>query len=296
MNNETLSYILALSATLCFSTSSLVFAEYSKRVSVLWMNTFKALIALIALVITIPLFASWHLPAPWAVAGFMLSGFIGLNIGDLFLLRAFTHIGVSRTLILFGFQPLLIGVGAYLLFDQPLNPTRFIAVVFLILCLFTFSYERYKIEKRWELKGLLFALAGVSLDACGVLITRASFGMGSEITPIESHFYRCLGALIGFAVIAKWQPIHLLQGFRQWSPKIKTLIVAAALGGTYLSLLLYLTAIQIGHLASLAGIAITGPMFAAALESVLHRKAPSRYLMVAFGFFCIGFYILLVIT
>jgi drug/metabolite transporter (DMT)-like permease len=295
MDLEKLSLILALGATLSFATSSLIYAEYSKRVSVLWMNCFKSLIAFIALTLTIPIFTDgWHHAKLTAIGGLMLSGLIGLNIGDLFLLSAFTRLGVARTLILFGFQPLFVGIAAFYLFDQPLDSSRFIAVIFLIACLFTFSLERYRAARRWELKGLFYALMGVLLDTVGVLLTRASFTASPEISPMEGHFYRCLGALIGFAVISfTFRKVQLFQNFNQWTPRVRTLLIAASLGGTYFSLILYLSAVKIGHLASISSIAITGPMFATTLECLVHRKAPSKYLIAAFVFFCIGFSILL---
>lgn len=293
MDTALLSYGFALGATLCFATASIAYAEYSKRVSVLWMNCFKATVALLALIVTIPLFTDWHLPSLLSIGGLMLSGLIGLNIGDLFLLKAFTRLGVSRTLILFGFQPLMVGIGAYFFFGQSFDPSRLLAVLFMIACLFTFSLERYRADKSWEVAGLLAALMGVLLDSCGILITRAAFGDSPQLTPIEGHFYRCIGAVIGFAAMAQIRPFGLIQNFRRWNTKSRVILILAALGGTYLSLLLYLSAVKIGHLASIASIAITGPMFAATLETVVHRRPPSRYLLVAFVFFCLGFYTLL---
>jgi uncharacterized membrane protein len=118
--------------------------------------------------------------------------------------------------------------------------------------------------------------------------------LSPEITAMEGHFYRCLGALLGFAVISfTFQKVRLVQNFRLWTPRVRTLLIGASLGGTYLSLILYLSAVKIGHLASISSIAITGPMFATTLECLVQRKAPSRYLLVAFVFFCVGFLILL---
>ena len=293
LDNEKLSLILALCATLCFATASLVYAEYSKKVSILWMNCFKALVSFLALAITIPIFTHWHLPTLPALSGFMLSGLIGLNIGDLFLLSAFTRIGAARTLILFGFQPLLVGTAAYFLFGQAIPPERTLAVLFLIACLFIFSLEKYRAERRWEIRGLAHALFGVALDTCGILITRACFAESPNVTPLEGHFYRCLGALLGFAAMAQLRPIGLWPNLIKWPNNTRALLFAAALGGTYLSLFFYLTAIKIGQLAAVSSIAITGPMFATFLELLIHKRWPSWYLLTAFSCFCIGFYILI---
>jgi drug/metabolite transporter (DMT)-like permease len=293
MSNNDLALYLALASTLVFATSSLVFAEYARRVSVLWMNCFKAVLALIAFAVVVPLVTEWHQPSTQSIVFFMISGLIGLNIGDLFLLSAFTRLGAARTLILFGFQPLLVGVGANILFGQTMNPARFIAVLFLIACLFTFSLERYRQNKRWELAGLIFALVGVSFDSCGILLTRASFAASPLVTPFEANLWRCIGAVLGFAAMSFFRPLKLREGLMQWPVKTRVILVAASLGGTFVSLSLYLSAIKIGHLASIAGIAITGPIFATGLETIVHKKPPSRYLLVAFAFFLAGFYVLL---
>jgi drug/metabolite transporter (DMT)-like permease len=293
LSDHHLALLLTLGATLSFATSTLVFTEFSKRVSVLWMNCFKATIALIGLLIAIPIFSGWHEPSLATVWRFMLSGLIGLNIGDLFLLSAFTRLGAGRTLILFGFQPLFIGIASYFLFAQPLNPLRLVAILFLVGCIVTFSLERYKIERQWELTGLFHALIGVTLDMAGVLLSRHAFDLSPQITPLEGNLYRVIGALMGFAAISLIRPIHLWDGIRRWEPKTRTLIITASFAGTFLSLFLYLTAVKIGHLASIAGVSITGPIFATSLECIIHRRAPSRYLLAAFVFFIAGFVILL---
>jgi drug/metabolite transporter (DMT)-like permease len=291
---QTYALFLTLGATLSFSASSLVYAEYSSKVSVLWMNCFKSSIAFVLLLVTLPLFfGGWHHAEPIVVAELMLSGLLGLNIADLFLLKAFTKIGAARTLMLYGFQPVIIGIGANILFGQSLNPMKLIAVLFMIACLFTMSLENYRVHKKWALSGLLLALIAVTLDACGILITRTAFETTHVVTPVESHFYRCLGALVGFAIMSLFRPLPLVSGFLRWPQRQRLLLLAAAFGGTYLSLLLYLHAVKYGQLASLAGITITGPMFATTLECFIKRKPPSRYLLTAFGFFAIGFYVLI---
>lgn len=306
-----LPYLLTLAATLSFSSSSLVFAKFSRSVSVLWMNTAKAAVAFTLLCFTLPLL--WLLTGPLVLPSessawiLLLSGAIGLGIGDLFLLDAFIRIGVSRTLMLYGFQPLMLGVGALLMFDQSFDTHRLIAIAFLIACLLIFSLERYRETRSWEIRGLTMAIIGVSMDSAGVLLTRFAFEHSPQTRPLEGHFIRCIGALLSYAVVAlvihlkrrlkkstDFTPvIGLFSGFLRLDTKSRGLLLLGCFGGTYLSLCLYLTAIQIGHLASLAAISITGPMFAALLESLIQKRRPSRHLLMAFAFFICGFYVLL---
>jgi len=294
MQNYHLSLFFALGSTITFATSSLVFAEFSRRISALWMNCFKCIVAFAFLALTIPITTGWTPASFESLTGLVLSGFIGLNLGDLFLLNAFAKLGAARTLMVFGFQPLFLGFAAHLVFGQKFNPHSLLAVFFLIACLTTFALERFRQERVWGVNGLIYALIGVSLDASGVLLSRAAFEHSPQLPPLEGNFYRCFGALLGFALIARFQPIRLIEGYKQLSTiRTRALVIAASFGGTYLALLLYLSAVKIGHLASIASIGITGPIFAAALECLIYRRAPSRYLITAFIFFAAGFYILI---
>lgn len=285
-------YLFALGANLCFSSASLVYAAYSRKISVLWMNCFKAAVAFLALIISITLFSNWHIPSLSGSLPFLVSGILGLNIGDMCLLRAFTILGPGRTLVLFGFHPLLLGLASYFLFEQQVDSMKFVAVVFLIACLGTFSYEGFKTRGHWEVKGLLLALAGVLLDISGIILSRYGFERDQSITPIQGHFYRTGGALLGFAIIGLFLPFSLFNNFVRVGAKDKIVLIIACMAGTFLSLLFYLKAIQIGHLATVSAISITGPLFASALECVVEKRKPSRYLLVALLFFVLGYAVL----
>lgn len=282
------------------------------------MNTAKAFIAMLLLLITLPLLfwfqnklGTWVAPTDTATGVLLLSGFIGLGIGDLFLLDAFIRIGVSRTLMLYGFQPLLLGLAGAAFFDQTFDGRRLLAIVFLIGCLVVFSLEKYRESKSWEFRGLLMAIIGVSMDSTGVLLTRFAFEDSPHTQPLEGHLIRCFGALFAYVCVAgfihsrRWlmrsnggpqntaPVVGLFSNFLRFDNPSRALILLGCFAGTYLSLCLYLTAIQIGHLASISAISITGPMFAALLEAIIHKKRPSRYLGIAFLFFICGFTILM---
>ena len=278
------------------------------------MNTVKAGVALILLCVTLPIlfwingtFETWRPPTDFSSSMFLLSGALGLGIGDLFLLGAFIRVGVSRTLMLYGFQPLILGAAGFLFFDQTFDSQRWVAIAFLIGCLVIFSLERYRETKSWELPGLAMAIIGVTMDSSGVLITRLAFEDSPSTHPLEGHFVRCIGALLAYMVVAlaikvrrrqknphDTRPvIGIFSHFLSFDAKSKALILLGCFGGTYLSLCLYLTAIQIGHLASISAIAITGPMFAALLESVIHKRRPTVYLAIAFLLFLGGFAVLM---
>ncbi|MDB5038440.1 MAG: putative rane protein [Bacteriovoracaceae bacterium] len=288
------SYTLALGSSFSFALASLVFTHYARKVSVIWMNTFKALTALIAFetaVIFTTHFA--RLPRLDSVLLFVLSGFVGLNIGDLFLVKAFKAMGAARTLVIFSFQPIFLGVFAFVLFNQSVSLNKCFGIFFMIGCVFVMSYEHFKKNFKWDIAGPAYALAGVVLDSVGIILTRQAFDRDQGVSVLEGNFYRCLGATIGFFVISRFMKINLSRTFSKMKIKARTIVLAGGLLGTFISLWMYLTAISVGHLATISAIIGTGPVFAAIFEAFLLKKWPSRYLYVAFILFGCGFYLVL---
>lgn len=282
----------ALTATLCFSYASTIFTEFARKVSPLWMNTFKAFVALMAFIITLFVLKIWTVPTPATVLALLSSGCIGLMIGDIFMLRAMAELGASRMLMIFGLQPFFLGVGGYFLFNQSFSILNLVGLIFMSLCLYTISLENYKRSGTWQFNGLLAGLIAIILDGIGIFLTRFSFENTKGISPIEVNAIRCVGAIIGFIFIYFFkEKISFFPTWNRFSKKEKSRILIGSLLGTFISLMLYLTAVSKGKLSIVSSVTVTGPMFAALFESIRSKKIPNYYVIVSFIFFISGFYV-----
>jgi drug/metabolite transporter (DMT)-like permease len=286
-------YIYALMATICFSTSSIVFTEFAHRTNAIWVNFLKVFVAFVCAGIAMQFFFGWQWMTTHATILFLISGFIGLNVGDFFMIKAFQSIGPGRTLLLYGFQPVMVGIASYYLFGQTISPYKLIAILFLVGCLVTFSYERFKEKGNWEFKGFLLALTFITLDSISLIMTRIAFDENPGLNAMQAHFFRCFGAVVGFWVLGFFKPLGMFSRLKKMSVRARTAIISASFIGTFLSLAFYFKAVKTGHLASVTSIAITAPFLATLVESVYHKKLPSKYLIFALVQFVIGFYILL---
>lgn len=285
-------YFFAIAAAIVFSSASFVFTEYSRKISPLWMSFFKTIVCVVLFAVSTLLFTDW-VDVPWpVVTALMISGAIGLGIGDLFLLSAYSRIGPGRTLILFGFQPLFIGVSSWYFLNQELNGNRLLAILFFVFCLFLFSLEKFKEQGHWEIKGLLAALVGVMCDNTGVILSRWSFDAINDLTPLQANFIRCGGAFIFYLVASPFLKTRLIANYKRLASLDRFKVILASAGGTFVSLLLYLTAVRIGHLASIAALGVIGPLFTMSVECILDRRLPSAYLWLALLSFMGGFWIL----
>lgn len=283
-------YILVILSNFAFALGSQFFTHYTKKFSSSWMNAFKAIAAMVFFGITITFISGWN---PITSTGFsllFLSGFIGLGIGDIFLLRAFAKIGPGRTLMLFSFQPIYIGLVSYLLFSQELDTQKFWAIFFFIACVLILSFEEFKKSGSWDFSGIMYAALGMLLDGAGLLITRYNYDKIPDLTPMEANFYRCMGAVALFMILSRIKPFHLFKNLQSMSLNSKGYVTLGAFLGTFVSLGLYLTAIKTGHLATLTALTITSTIFSATFECIIHKRLPSKYLLFSFIFFLGGMY------
>lgn len=282
-------YIFALAANLVFAIGVQFFTHYARRISSVWVNCFKAAVASVLFLATVLAQGGFHQIDPLFAGLFFLSGMVGLGIADLCLIKAFSLMGPGRTMLIFGFQPLVIGLLSYFAFGQAVNTRQLAAVFFFVACLFIFSLESFRKHGHWNTRASLFALAGVVLDGIGVIITRFAFNANTGIGTTEGNFYRAVGALLLFGVMSKVRPFHFFEKLRSLSRWSLLWLTVGSFAGTYLSLMFYLTAVRYaGALAAVAGIGITGTLFSSAFECAYERKLPSAYLLAAFVFFFAG--------
>lgn len=292
-----LSILYALGSNVTFATASLYFTDYSKKISPSWMNYFKACVALLCFVTVLLIFQIPLSISNSSLVFLIISGLAGLMIGDIFLLRAFTHLGSGRVLMIFGFQPLILGVASFYLFGEVFSFYRLIAILFLMACLFCFSVESFKEKGHWDTKGILFALIGVSLDACGLLLTKKAFESTPGLSVFFANAIRSGATVVGFFVVSliPYFQLKLLAPFKSLPSKDRKLVVMASILGTFLSLACYLHAIQIGHLATVSAIAGTSPLFATLFEIYKGRKKMTKYLGLAMLSFVCGVLLLILI-
>ncbi len=290
--------LFALCSNIAFATGSLLFTHFTKRTSSQWMNFYKAGIATIGFTLVISILQLWPqltLLSNSSTLQLMISGTMGLAIGDIFLLKAFAQLGSGRVLMLFGFQPFILGLFSYLLFNQEFPLYRLFAVILLLGCLFSFALESFRTKGHWDQQGFVYAFIGIFLDAAGILLTRNVFDHTTELSPFIANWLRALTATVFFIILAQIPKFHfhILKTFKNLSLKEKSLATVAGFLGTFLSLSFYLFAVQMGHLATISAIAGTSPLFATLIETIFGRKKVTKYLVAGIFFFISGLIVLI---
>lgn len=287
-------YAFAIGANLTYSTASMIFSLYAKRYSSMWINQIKVFVAFIAFLVAM-FVTNQMAPVNYSgIALLVLSGFAGLCFGDIFLFRAFTTLGPARSLVLYSFQPLMLGIYGYFFLGQLFSLNQTLAVICMVICIFIFMLERNKLTGSWDFRSFMWAFLGITLDALGVMLTREAYELNTGLETFQVNVIRCIGALAGFFLISPKSYFTVAKDVFALRKREITLLFGSAICGCFLSLTLYLAALKYAHVGTLTAIAITGPVWVSLLECLYHKRWPNLYLVGAFAFFLTGFYLMVI--
>ena len=285
---------MAIGANLTFSTASMVFSLYARRFGSMWINQVKVSVAFIAFIIATLATGEMTALSPTTISLLALSGLSGLCVGDIFLFRAYITLGSARSLVLYSFQPLMLGIYGYFFLGQIFSLNQTLAVICMMICVFIFMLERNKMTGSWDYRSFMWAFLGITLDAIGVMLTRSAYEFDPNLETFQVNVIRCAGALFGFFLISPKSYVTAAKDLMQLRKREISLVMGAAICGCFISLALYLAALKHAHVGTLTAIAITGPVWVSILESLYHRKLPNIYLLGAFAFFLTGFYLMII--
>jgi len=287
--NSSAPYLLAIGSNILFGTASITFSRFSRSHSATWVNQLKVTIALAGFLIAFLATEHFTRLTLFGHGALLGSGLFGLFMGDYFLFRSFAMLGPSRTLVLYSFQPFLLGLYGYFFLSQTLSLPQFIAILCMILCVFAFIHERARETGKTDLKSFGYAFTGICFDALGVMLSRQAYQESPDLGPFQANATRAIGAIAGFLVLSPTFMSELAKDLTGMKKKERKQVLIACFFGTFLSLALYLSALKSAHVASLTAISITSPVWVSMIEHLQLRAWPSRYLWVAFGLFLTGF-------
>jgi drug/metabolite transporter (DMT)-like permease len=270
----------------------MVFSLYATRFSSMWINQVKVFTAFVAFSVALIISQNFISLGIYPTSLLLLSGLSGLCFGDIFLFRSFATLGAGRSLVLFSFQPLMLGIYGYFFLGQFFSPNQTLAVVCMIICIFIFMLERSKSTGSWDLKSFMWAFLGITLDAIGIMLTRSAYENEPALETFQVNVIRCVGALIGFFLISPKSYGVVFSDFKALRKREMSLLLASGFFGCFLSLTMYLAALKYAHVGTLTSIAITGPVWVSILECLYYRRWPNFYLLGAFSFFLTGFYLM----
>ena len=254
--------LAALAAAFVWALSSTIWQRVGQEIPAVVLNLLKGAIALFMLLSTLLIFGK-SLPAinPNVLAMLLISGALGIGIGDTAWFIVLKYLGARRTLLLETLSPPLTALFAFIFLQEKLS---LIACTGILLTIFGVAWviaERTA-ETAWPSKhiwlGLGMSLLGQTANASGAILSRAAFTQ-IDIDPLWTAALRLSGGMTVMLLFFNRRNAESLKQLK--APKILGAIVLAAFLGTYLGIFLQQTSFKYAPAGIAQALNSTSPLF-----------------------------------
>lgn len=206
---------VAIFVSLMWTVCSILFAAAGKRLGILGLNAFRTLVALGLLATSHLILMGALLPganaAQWGVL--MLSGIIGLGIGDFGYFGGLVNIGPRKALLIMSTHPIFSLAAAYALLGEVPGAWTGLGIAVTLTGVFTVVLEEGGAGERlgkvdrpdtvtramWR-KGVFLAFVGAAGQGIGFVLAKYGMeqagGSGSDLDPLSATLIRMMAACL----------------------------------------------------------------------------------------------------
>lgn len=266
---------VALTAAFFWALSARFYGHSAQQWSVILLNLTKNLVAVVMLGGVMLWLPGSHNISMSTVVVLMLSGFIGIGIGDTALFAALKRMGEQNTLLLAEtLAPLIVIALGWLLLAEQLSLMHYIGIVVVLLA--TDMAIGWRKDKSLDLVGVALTLLAAACQATGALVSRY-YLTETELPVLDSALWRLLGGLL-FALLAlawlvqqkrriRCQPLTLNQSVK---------LLTAILLGTVLGVFMLQWSLDLLAAGLAQTLLATSPLFAIFVALVLGERPTKR--------------------
>ena len=211
--------IAALTAAVSWAAATLMFGKLGRQLSPLVLNIVKGVFAVVFILITLAIrqatseaIDGFSLPSSLplrATVYLMISGGIGIGLGDTAYFSAINTLGARRALLLETLAPPMTAVMAWVFLSEQLSVISVIGICLTLTGIAWVISERVPGTEsvKWG-TGLKVALLAVFCQAAGAVLSRAAL-VDAAVDPLWSSLLRLLAGLAFMGLLSVLQPYRL---------------------------------------------------------------------------------------
>jgi drug/metabolite transporter (DMT)-like permease len=253
--------LASLGAALVWAIASIIFAGLGKSIRPTALNLLKCVPALGLMGLTLLVIG----PTGAAVSRLemtylVISGVIGLTIGDTAYFAALMRLGARKSLLFMALIPFVTALMGALVLDEPVTVMTFAAMILTVGGVAWVVLDRTTASKDKESlgAGIAFVLVAVLCQAGGSILTKLGVG---DLSSLEVSIIRLgsgsLGLLVAVSLRAQWSDVWLPFTDRRM---LLRLSVALFLG-TYIGVWLMNTGLKFTYAGIAATLTATSPIW-----------------------------------
>lgn len=254
--------LAALAAAFVWALSSTIWQRVGQEIPAVVLNLLKGAIALFMLLSTLLIFGK-SLPAinPNVLAMLLISGALGIGIGDTAWFIVLKYLGARRTLLLETLSPPLTALFAFIFLQEKLSLIACTGILLTIGGVAWVIAERTAetaLPSKHIWLGLGMSLLGQTANASAAILSRAAFTQ-IDIDPLWTAALRLSGGMTVMLLFFNRTNAESLKQLK--APKILGGIVVAAFLGTYLGIFLQQTSFKYAPAGIAQALNSTSPLF-----------------------------------
>jgi len=278
--------VAALTAALLWAVATILFRRIGRRVPSAELNLLKGLVAMALLAAALSVRGSLGAPLPArATGGLLVSGAIGIGIGDTAYFESLRCLGSRLALLLGMLAPPLAGLTAFALLGETLAAPAWLGVGLVVGGVAWVVSEKTPESdgtKRALGRGIACGVLASLMQALGAVLSRAAL-VSSDIDVFWSALLRlAAGAVITLFWLAARRRRPGLWLRAPDAGRIWTTLLAAAGLGTFLGLALQQFALRLTSAGIAQTLLATSPIFVLPLAALARERVSGRAVLGAF--------------
>ena len=197
--------IVALLTAMCWTVTALSFESAGKRVGSISVNFIRLCFAMVFFMIYSFIFRGIIFPSDATSSAWfwlLLSGIVGLVMGDLFLFRAFIVVGSRVSMLIMSLVPPLTALTGWLVMGELMSLFNYFGMGLTIFGISLVILGRDSGNRQMKfthsVKGILFAFGGAVGQAVGLVLSK--YGMGTY-SAFAATQIRVIAGFFGFMLI-----------------------------------------------------------------------------------------------
>lgn len=271
--------LAALTAAFLWALASIWFAALGRRLTVLEVNLLKGTLALALLTATLLIGGGSLQSIPGEALGLLLvSGVIGITLGDSAYLQALQHLGPRRTLLLATLAPPMVGLIAWLFLGEALQWAAWLGIALTVAGVTWVILERSPLDAPTGSlrRGLWFGFLAALAQSTAIVLSRAVLTRTS-VDPLQSTILRLGAAVVVLAIwlLVRRRPLVSREIFAA-QPHLWILLAAATVVGTYLAMWLQQVSILLTPAGIVQTLLSTSPIFILPIAALQGERISPR--------------------
>jgi len=272
--------VAALTAAFLWALAALLFSQLGRSLLPLGLNLAKGAIALLLLALTLLVLQR---PPTGLVGGalvlLLVSGGVGIGLGDTVYFAAINHLGPRRALLLETLAPALAALLAGVGLGEVLSWSAYLGMALTLVGVGWVISQRLppgaEVSPSPSYRGIFYGILAALGQASGAVLSRAALA-DTSVDPLWSSLLRLVGGLLLITSLLAGQGQLWPQLKPLGSARVLLLVGLAASLGTYLGIYLQQVALKYSPTGIAQALTATSPLFILPMAAFLGDRVTLR--------------------